>query len=762
MVARSLVAVSCLIFAGDPIASAAPPEGLGKIPVILAVAGAPSPLEGILRAGPSPAGAPSAEAREWRVEVPGSLEVELASEVPWRLSLEVAGYWAREAIVPAGNRDGVVLRLLPTGTVGGRVAAGSPGEELPAAIELRFESAVAPGGAAEVPLSTVICPVVGERWECQVPARILDLRLAAEGFIPLYFWDVAVPAGGGRRLGQWVLTHGASLIGWLQTAEGPVPEGANPRVELLPQTSAGVSSALSAEQIRRRGLEAAVQRKGFFQFEGLPPGSYVLIARSDGFAEARVAPVTIFEAVENELHGPVVLVRPIELTVYLDPPLAASGEPWTVELKRLDTRARVRYSMGSGSASLAGRWSQAGLAEGWYSLDVLDQSGSRWLKKQIEVTAGQPPVYLDLDLVPVAGHISLADEPLATTIRFVDRRRGESIRLASDEAGEFAGYLPHEGEWSVEILDSEDQPPQTLDPIEVRRRAGGRPAWLEIRLPDTRLTGTVRDERGNPVAGAQVIMVSGELGGEGEKRVAAQPLTDGEGGFALRGLPPGPLILHARKGSLSSDMVVHTVAEGREGPPLQLVLRPKRELTGRVVSPAGPVAGALVIALGEVGGEPEALTSKTVSDGAGSFALALDQGAYWRSLLVLPPGFSIKLRPIPAAPGDQQTLLLEVGQDGGTLVFDLEAGEAGSRWAARLLHDGAAATLAQLLRGAGVVPDDASHFTIPGLAPGRYTLCSARAGTVAGCEGGYLAPGGELRLRLKPGSRTSEPAGDPD
>src|SRR3954447_22947455 len=52
------------------------------------------PVRAKLRATRLAGGVSSPDTREWQVEVPGMLSLDLPPDVSWRLSVEAAGHWA--------------------------------------------------------------------------------------------------------------------------------------------------------------------------------------------------------------------------------------------------------------------------------------------------------------------------------------------------------------------------------------------------------------------------------------------------------------------------------------------------------------------------------------------------------------------------------------------------------------------------------------------------------------------------------------------
>ena len=107
--------------------------------------------------------------------------------------------------------------------------------------------------------------------------------------------------------------------------------------------------------------------------------------------------------------------------------------------------------------------------------------------------------------------------------------------------------------------------------------------------------GSVVNERGEPVAGAQV-----ESRWEGARSIVASALarTDQDGRFALRGVDPlAELKLTAWDGFASLDGAMIVRAEAAQTKPIVLRIEPKNTapLGGRVIDLAGnPVAGASI------------------------------------------------------------------------------------------------------------------------------------------------------------------------
>jgi hypothetical protein len=159
---------------------------------------------------------------------------------------------------------------------------------------------------------TAVCPVTRAVARCLLPAGQLDVRLGVPGHLPAFLWGVRLAAGASTRVAPYRLEPGSGVGG---------------RVE----------GALSAAAIRlrldgRAFHQTGVDSRGFFQFRGVEPGSYVLRARADELtAERAITVSTDF----LELDEPLLLLPPLHLSIRAEPALTPWGEPWDWVLRRL-------------------------------------------------------------------------------------------------------------------------------------------------------------------------------------------------------------------------------------------------------------------------------------------------------------------------------------------------------------------------------------------------------------------------------------------
>lgn len=751
----SLRAAAALLLVLLPIASASTEEGRPPLSVTLVLNGDPS-LHGEgfpakIRATPISTG--GQETLPHAVKVPG--EARLALPGSAQLSLEAEGYWSPKVLV-GENDTSVRMEVWPAGDLAGKVQA-PPGVKTPSEISVRFESSTAPGKAPDFSQQTVVCPISEGRWSCRLPAGKLDLRMRARGFISHFRWAAVVPAHGKLDVGTLGLRPGASVVGKVEVSEGAIsPQTC--RVELSPARAGLATSSEQGQQHSKLSLSAAVDERGFFHLEGVPPGSYVVTANQPGFAPARIFPISVMATAESEIREPLVLRRPLTLHLSLDPPLDPWNRPWQI---RLFSRSSVPGSLenqGKTEASGQGKWAKPGLSPGDYSLDVQDSSGSSYAWEDISLDTGSSSLEVTLPLVWVEGKVLLGKEPLAANLSFGGRHGMVRVVLRSDSKGEISGVLPREGDWEVDI-DAESPPVhRRLPRVSVRPVGNGRTAKLEIRLPDTEVSGEVVDEKGAPVSRARVFAL------ELQTAYPTVVETDAHGEFQIKGLPEGALSLVADKSDEKSDEVAVDLREGSLLPAVRLVLRKTQEIHGRVAAGGAGVPGARVFALAmnpaSAGFVPKG--SQALTDVEGRFRLALPSGAAETQFVVLAPGFTASLQRLQGLP--KEGFEVQVEPQGGTLTLRPgDEGDPADPQSARLLllSNGALVDSTLLRMWAeinGVRSQEPGRLVVPQLASGTYTACWAglpevmqtlRTGVapqMASCVTGALSAGGELIL----------------
>lgn len=679
---------------------------------------------------------------EFPFEAPGQKELPVPSDKAWQVELLSEGYWSEPQAVPAGNRmEEVRLRLFPLGHIRGKLVRPDTGA-LPSSVTVGVQSTANQPGKGEALDATITCPVREGALDCPIPAGRVDLRLRAEGFTPLYLWDLNLPARESRDLGRLRLQRGASVVGWVQDEDGKPASGV--RVELAPNHVGSALSIVVSRELERMKLEAKSNEKGFFQLTDVSPGRYVLRASKDGFAPVRVQPVDVRPDLEAEVIEKLRLARPVVLEVTVDPPFEPYGKPWEIELLRRSSPSEQPTDRIAGKISREGTWRSPGIPPGTYELGILGDLGTRWHSESLEIEPGEPPLHVEIPVLRIKGTVSIGDEPFPATVWL--GHEGRNLRFDTDVDGSFEGLLPEEGTWRVELRSTEEGWRIYLDPVEIKP-PGKNLAEVKLEVPDTRLAGEVVDPSGRPVPGASVGFFSGQ-------RKSSDDRTNEDGEFETRGLLPGPLIVSARHEMLESESVLVQLAEGVENPRLRLVLRGSRIVEGRVVSQTGAVPGARVMAWPLLAGSPGQSIAEYVTGPDGSFSLEVWGESALLNVLVLAPGHALRMTTMLAEPGHKPEIAVD--SQGGTLVFELSEGGP----LPLLVRNGVFIPLQLLdswVNAQRARSKDPRRIVVPQMEAGPYSLC-AGAGVVsslqqggeppaARCVSGVLSPYGELVLR---------------
>jgi hypothetical protein len=721
-------------------------QSVSAVPVRISVelSGAPatgSQLSGVLRL------VPKAPGKEQSLEIPvqasGEQSVNLRPDVTWEARFEGKGLWGETLKISPQQTGSVKLRVFPSGRIRGNLILPA-GEKPLSSLALRVQpSFEAKGESLD---ATVACPVERGRLTCEIPAGKLDLRLRAEGGLaPIYLWGTRVSPGKDTDLGDLRLRRGASVSGWIQTAEGR-PPSSECRLKLTP-ASATTDELKVGDQIEKASLEATPNEKGFFQILGVSPGRYELIVLQPGYAETRRAPIDVRPDLESQVIDRLVLARPVTFDITLDPPVEPYGSPWRIELAQRADTSEPPSSQIDGTASQEGVWHVPGISPGTYELRVLGDQRAVWHEEFLSILPGQSSMRIDLPVLRVEGKILIGTEPLSATL-WLSQKGGRRLRFDSDDRGRFSGLLPGEGLWAPQIHSETEKLRVSLEPLEIKPPQGKNLAKVEIHVPDTKLSGQVVDDAGQPVRTARVSII------QLDKRAHDQVDTDEKGEFSIRGLRPGSLLVKADDGERQSDFVPSTLPEKGEAPSLRLVIHKLQTFEGRVVSTVGGVPGAMILASSAFNSQGAAHTAQTVSGADGSFHVDLPAGTTMLNLVVFPPGYAMRLMTTPVSPG--QPVEISVEPQGGTLT--LEWAEEGPN--PLLVHGGSFVVPSMLkawVRMQGSRSSGSGRLVLTNVEAGPYNFCVGGAAVsrltqggeppAANCTGGVLAPNGELALR---------------
>lgn len=706
---------------------------------------------------------------EVRLSGPGTVTLPLAAKEVWELSVRAPGWWGRTVpVYVAGAGAEAALDIWPESRLEGTLEV-PHGESLPSELSLRFGApvqprlrpdgtVVLPGGSPE-PSGEVVCAVGDARFSCALPAARLDLKLRARSFISHFYWARSLPARGVLELGPVSLQPGASLIGFVTSAEGPAEPG-KCTVTLTP-VSAGVPPLAELPRGRARAESTTIDDRGFFAFDGIAPGLYEIEAKAPGFAATRLPPMEVRERTEASLRHAIVLERPAELVVAVRPPRDVYEKPWAVEVQALQSARDEVNPLFTTPVDADGRVRRQGIPVGTYRAVLHDSAGAPFMERVFDLTPTSAPVELEPQLVPVRGRALLGDRPLAAELSFGGHRALVRVPMVSGDDGRFDGVLPRQGQWRVEVEAEQPRLHRTLPSVEVKLSPSLGFADVEVHLPDTRLHGTVVDEAGAPVEGATVQAVDATM------TPPSRVPSDAAGEFEFAGVAIGLARVSARdvtpSGPRSSAIQVVAVPEHGEPAPIRLVLVRSTDVVVHVAGEGGePVPGAMVFLL------PRPLQVMIIpqgtTDGSGTARLEAPAASRDWDAVFMATGYALQA----AALHVEGPTALTVGmvRYGGALEVDLPAplvwdDPSGPRlylqWDAFLLE--ASLLFSWASTNGEPVDVKSRHFSFPAMGEGNYKVCLLTGAAVLGgplsagtrpapCAAGFLPPLGRLILSI--------------
>jgi protocatechuate 3,4-dioxygenase beta subunit len=242
-------------------------------------------------------------------------------------------------------------------------------------------------------------------------------------------------------------------------------------------------------------------------------------------------------------------------------------------------------------------------------------------------------------------------------------------------------------------------------------------------VPGAAVEGTVSDPQGRPIAGARVWLLAapGSSRRTRDRGAGAEPAAraDAEGGFRLADLRPGePVGLRIdADGYLAAEV---PAVEPPTAAPLAVVLEPAARVSGRVVDAGGaPIAGAEV----RLGPREAAAGTAGVPRAAGARELAAAAGADGRFEIAGVAAGPIRVEAY--APGFSPSAPLAVdiapGRDLDGLLLVLDRGAVLDGYITD--HRGDAVPGAVVAAGRPrAEADDAGHYRLEGVAPGRRAV----------------------------------------
>lgn len=683
----------------------------------------------------------------------------------WEVEAHADGWWCgrRVIVLKDGERAEVSLTLVPAARLVGTASApGGLAEESKLQVRLRapFDEERSPAAHDDEPM-LIECPISSGRFSCVGPTGLWDVRLRLSGHASRFLWALRLGPEEPRDLGKVVFVPGGSVVGWAPACATEGLESAC-RVSLAPWLGDDDSSR-TARQTEAMRVFGRVNRRGFFEFESIAAGTYVLSAERGEDDRKRIFPVQVYESAETEIAQPLVLEPLNDVVLSVEPAGDPNGEDWRFVVHQLGISGRAMRTVAEGELRY-GRSVQRALDSGRYLLVLRDGRGSQWLWEEIEVTADSTAFHYRLPMAHVVGRVLLGDEPLAARLWFGGRQGARRLQTASDPEGRFEVVLPEAGPWSLTVSSEDPRVERTLSDLDVALTTDDEPSELEVRLPDTVVEGVVVDGTGEAASGAYVKVVDlVALGRPTHIRA------DEDGEFSVRGLGPGDLHVTARGAGMQSDEVVVSVAEDSPHERLVLVLRETREVHGIVTSRHGPVPGALVTWYGPVTG----FGSTAVTGGDGRFTARVGAADSFVNVLISPPGRTFTVAQLPIG---EAAATVEVADLGGTLLlpngFEALTGVSGPEGSWMIVFvQGVAVDIGTLRewwetqRALGASVGGAEGISLPQMPAGVYTLCQSSrsaglpdfsrpdSGGNSRCVSQVLPPGGAVALEVPAAER---------
>lgn len=672
------------------------------------------------------------EPRGFEVALPWQGDLPLPAGEKINLSAQASGFWPCEAWVPT-DQEAVRWKLVRQSTIRGRLKVPAATEPVPASVQLRIESSQAAENskaaivACDRATVEVSCPVAADlHFECPAPVGVLAVRAAVANYIPFYFWDLKHTPAGQLDLGTLELHRGASVVGFL-TGQGVELSKAQVRAE---RQGFGATSNEDRARLARMEAKAQANERGFFQLAGLAPGLFQITATAGEQISAAIE-VSVKEGEELALGASLELQPPFEASFVIEPPASPFGEPWRLVLQR--KMGGSFLDVAEKEVSLQGQSTIGLLRPDHYRLELQDTKGSVWHREAFELSASRS-FFIALDLVEIRGRLLVGTEGREGTVVF-GANQVPRIALASDAAGNFEGFLPHEGEWPL-LVEWPSTERRKLPPVEVRRSTGKGWVELDVVLPDTLLRGQVT--RQGKLVDASVV-----LRAQNTAKLSSSVLTR-KGQFEMAGLENGRYEIAAFDRGDQSPWQEVEIAEKLPSPRIQLEFQPSRQARGIVRHGGQSVPGASVVARSPLDTMGWDGMLKATSALDGGFNLPLPEGASVVDLLVQAPGLPIWMGRLRLG-GETTPAIIELAGQGGELAFPVNEP---AEWSLR--YDGVEIGLASLLQAlvrthGGYLQREGDYaYRAPNLPIGEWTLC--RIAAPGDCATTYLLPGTAVDL----------------
>jgi hypothetical protein len=352
--------------------------------------------------------------------------------------------------------------------------------------------------------------------------------------------------------------------------------------------------------------------------------------------------------------------------------------------------------------------------------------------------------------------VVLGSDPVVATVYFGGREGMERIRAASNEDGEFELTLPRAGNWRVDVDVAEPPVRRRFRQVEVEEPKPGRIAEVELRLPDTRVFGSVRKADGAALGGRTIVYALHDTASESHQAL----LPDGT--YEFRGLSEGVVRIHAMgsEGGRLRRSATHlvTTTDGSEQR-VDLVLEDTKVLRGLVTADYGAVPGATITVLPDK--DPVWGVPKLAADAEGRFETWIPGDTSYVDITISAPGYTLGTARASVQRSGDSEALVRLDQAGGSLRIVGWTETAADGRSLLLFREGVLIAPGEVELWRHLNPDamEGSDYVIPALMEGTYHACIASDGSAArrmtpggrqleSCSAGSLARFGELTLQL--------------
>ncbi len=452
--------------------------------------------------------------------------------------------------------------------------------------------------------------------------------------------EKAVEVRPGTNIVDLVLERGFEIRGQVITPDATPIGGA--AVSLQPARQVGMM------HFSFTGTKPALSAgDGTFTLTGVKAGKYMVTASRDGYAPASAETVEVAGDVGGVLlelrHGATLKGRIVGLTF---------DELGSLSLAAYSAQGGMRQ----GRVDFEAEYAFENVAPGQWHVRAQVGSSGRSTALQIEVPEGVPEVIRDIEFgtgFTLSGVVLDGGQPLA----------GVNVNASGTSGSSGAGMTGDDGRFRIESLKPGSYRVMVmagmggLQHMEMLELAGDHE--LRIELATGTVSGTVRDDAGEPLSGVAVALE--QIGAENPllaPRFAFgnRAESDSRGYFQLPRVRQGNWRVVATKAGYAPGEATVAVAGGG-APEVEIRLTPTEGISFAVVLDSGVTVQAVQVSILDPSGRPLASGRHAVIDGR--VRVSTVPPGRWE--LVVQGGDSASTRFAVNAPGDQGRLVLPTG-----------------------------------------------------------------------------------------------------